>query len=294
MEVLIKTYHSNEKKGFIHMTLKKTLTIAGSDTSGGAGIQADLKTFQEHGTYGMTALTVVVTMDPETWSHQVYSLPVDVLKAQIATALSTEIDAIKTGMLSTEEVIQTAGEAIQQSQLSKIVIDPVMVCKGEDEVLNPGTVDAMIEYLLPHALVTTPNLFEAGQLAGMKTPKTVAEVKEAAKKIHAHGVKNVFIKGGKALKEETACDLFYDGESFVLLEADKSDNHFNHGAGCTLAAAITANLANGLDVKEAVVEAKKFVTAAITNGWQLNDFVGPVDHGAKNKFGAPKITETNI
>src|SRR5699024_10083827 len=103
------------------MTLKKTLTIAGSDTSGGAGIQADLKTFQEHGTYGMTALTVVVTMDPDTWSHNVYSLPVDVLKAQIATALST-------GMLSTEEVIQTAGEAIQQSNLANIVIDPVMVC----------------------------------------------------------------------------------------------------------------------------------------------------------------------
>lgn len=276
------------------MTLKKTLTIAGSDTSGGAGIQADLKTFQEHGTYGMTALTVVVTMDPETWSHSVYSLPIDVLQAQIATALSTGVDAIKTGMLSTEEVIETAGNAIQQSGLSKVVIDPVMVCKGDDEVLNPGTVDAMIQHLLPYALVATPNLFEAGQLAGTGTPKNLDEMKIAAEKIHAHGVKNVFIKGGKGLGGDTAADLLFDGETFTLYEAQKSDNHYNHGAGCTVAAAITANLANGLAVIEAVLEAKQFVTAAISNGWQLNQFVGPVYHGAKNKLGAPEVTTKTV
>lgn len=276
------------------MTLKKILTIAGSDTSGGAGIQADLKTFQEHGTYGMTALTVVVTMDPENWSHSVYSLPINVLQSQIDTAISTGIDAIKTGMLSTEEVIETAGKAIQTSGLSSVVVDPVMVCKGDDEVLNPGTVDAMIEHLLPYAQVVTPNLFEAGQLARTKTPTNLEELKDAAKKIHAHGAKNVFIKGGKGLKTDTATDLFYDGETFTLLEAVKSENHYNHGAGCTVAAAITANLANGLDVKSAVCEAKKFVTAAIANGWKLNEFVGPVLHGAKNKYGAPEITSTEI
>ena len=165
------------------MTLKKTLTIAGSDTSGGAGIQADLKTFQEHGTYGMTALTVVVMMNPDNnWAHSVYSLPIDILKAQIKTALSTGVDAIKTGMLSTEEVIETAGAAIAESGLENVVIDPVMVCKGEDEVLNPGTVDAMIEYLLPRALIVTPNLFEAGQLARTGTPKTIEEMKVAGEK----------------------------------------------------------------------------------------------------------------
>ena len=276
------------------MTLKKILTIAGSDTSGGAGIQADLKTFQEHGTYGMTALTVVVTMDPENWSHSVFSMPIDILKAQIKTAVSTGIDAIKTGMLSTEEVIETAGNAIAESGLSTVVIDPVMVCKGDDEVLNPGTVDAMIEHLLPHALVVTPNLFEAGQLARTGTPKSLEELKVAAKKIHALGAKNVFIKGGKGLKGDTAADLFYDGDTFTLFEAEKSENHYNHGAGCTIAAAITANIANGLAVKEAVGEAKRFVTAAIINGWKLNEFVGPVFHGAKNKFGAPEITTTEV
>lgn len=277
------------------MTLKKTLTIAGSDTSGGAGIQADLKTFQEHGTYGMTALTVVVTMDPDNhWSHGVYSLPIDVLKAQIKTALSTGIDAIKTGMLSTEEVIQTAGEAIAESGLDHVVIDPVMVCKGEDEVLNPGTVDAMIQYLLPKAEVVTPNLFEAGQLAGTRTPRTIEEMKEVAKKIHAHGARNVVVKGGKQLDHPKAVDLFYDGQTFTLLEAEKTETYYNHGAGCTFAAAITANLANGLDVKEAVLEAKKFVSSAIANGWKLNDYVGPVMHGAKNRFGAPEITTTEV
>ena len=271
--------------------MKKTLTIAGSDTSGGAGIQADLKTFQEHGTYGMTALTVVVTMDPDQyWAHGVYSLPTDVLQAQIKTALSTGIDAMKTGMLATEEVIQIAGDAIQQSGTLKVVIDPVMVCKGEDEVLNPGNTDAMIQYLLPHAMVTTPNLFEAGQLAGMKTPKTIEEMKEAAKRIHAHGPQTVVIKGGRSLPTEKATDLFYDGETFYVLESDVIDSHYNHGAGCTFAAAITANLANGLAVQEAVVQAKAFVTAAIQHGWKLNEYVGPVMHGAARHHALPEVS----
>lgn len=277
------------------MTLKKTLTIAGSDTSGGAGIAADLKTFQEHGTYGMTAITVIVTMDPDNnWSHGVYSLPVDVLKSQIKTALSTGIDAIKTGMLSTEEIIKIVGNAISESGLSHVVIDPVMVCKGEDEVLNPGTVDAMVEFLLPKAEIVTPNLFEAGQLAGTKTPKTIEDMKAVAEKIHSLGARNVVIKGGKQLDHDKAVDLFFDGQTFTLLEAEKTATTYNHGAGCTFAAAITANLANGLDVKESVFEAKKFVTAAIANGWKLNEYVGPVMHGAKNRFGAPEITTTEI
>ncbi|PIC98050.1 MULTISPECIES: bifunctional hydroxymethylpyrimidine kinase/phosphomethylpyrimidine kinase [unclassified Sporosarcina] len=272
------------------MALKKTLTIAGSDTSGGAGIQADLKTFQEHGTYGMTAVTVVVTMDPDqNWSHNVYSLPIDVVKAQLKTALSTGIDAIKTGMLSTEEIIQTAGQAIDESGLDHVVIDPVMVCKGEDEVLNPGNTDAMIKYLVPKAEIVTPNLFEAGQLASMKTPKTIDDMKVAAQKIHELGARNVVIKGGKQLEHEEAVDLFYDGLTFTLLKAERSDTYHNHGAGCTFAAAITANLANGLAIKDAVIEAKQFVTAAIAHGWKLNEYVGPVMHGAKNQFDVPQV-----
>ena len=278
-----------------NLSLKKTLTIAGSDASGGAGSLADLKTFQEYKTYGMQALTCIATMDPDQgWKHSVYTLPIDVLKDQLKTAISTGIDAVKTGMLPNEEVIQVAAEAIEKSGTNNVVIDPVMVCKGEDEVLNPGNVDAMVRYLLPLALVTTPNLFEAGQLAGMKTPKTIDEMKAAAEKIHALGAKNVVIKGGRSLSEEKAIDLFYDGDKVYSLETEPINTSYNHGAGCTFAASITANLANGLSVKDAVVTSKEFVSAAIQHGWRLNQYVGPVMHGAKNVYGAPKVTIREI
>ncbi|QTC40611.1 pyridoxine/pyridoxal/pyridoxamine kinase [Bacillus sp. V3] len=267
------------------MTLKKTLTIAGSDTSGGAGIQADLKTFQEHGVYGMTALTTVVTMDPNNhWHHNVHPLSIDTLEAQLETVHSVGIDAMKTGMLATVEIIELAAKKIDQFGLDKVVIDPVMVCKGEDEVLNPETTDAMREHLLQRATVVTPNLFEAGQLAQTGPIKTIDGMKEAAKKIHDLGAKNVIIKGGKQLEHDKALDLFYDGKEFTLLEEEKVETSYNHGAGCTFAAAITSNLANGQDVKEAVQNAKKFVTAAIKHGFKLNEYVGPVMHGAYNRF----------
>ncbi|MEI2665894.1 pyridoxine/pyridoxal/pyridoxamine kinase [Rossellomorea sp. LJF3] len=265
--------------------MKKTLTIAGSDTSGGAGIQADLKTFQEHGVYGMTALTTVVTMDPDNhWHHNVHPLSIDTLEAQLETVMSVGIDAMKTGMLGTVEIIELAAKKIDAFGLNKVVIDPVMVCKGEDEVLHPETTDAMREHLLQRATVVTPNLFEAGQLAGTGPIKTIDEMKEAAKKIHDLGAKNVVIKGGKQLKHDKALDLFFNGNEFTLLEEEKVETTYNHGAGCTFAAAITANLANGQDVKEAVTNAKTFVTAAIKHGFKLNEYVGPVMHGAYNRF----------
>lgn len=277
------------------MSLKKTLTIAGSDTSGGAGIQADLKTFQEHGTYGMNALTVIVTMDPENgWSHGIHPIPVDTLKAQLSTALSTNVDAIKTGMLPTVEIIETAAAAIDSSGLEKVVIDPVLVCKGEDQALFPENVEAMVKLLLPRALVVTPNLFEAGQLSGLGTLTTIDDMKRAAVKIHEAGAKNVVIKGGKQLQHDKAVDLFFDGLTYTLLESEKTATTYNHGAGCTFAAAITANLANGLAVNESVLEAKKFVSSAIANGWKLNEYVGPVMHGAKNRFGAPEVTSSEV
>lgn len=273
------------------MTLFKTLTIAGSDASGGAGLEADLKTFEAHGTYGMAAVTVIATMDPDNnWSHGVYTLPTDVLKAQLKTTFSTGVDALKTGMLSTEEVIEVSGAAIKSSGVNNIVIDPVMVCKGDDEVLNPGNVGAMKEFLMPLATVTTPNLFEAGQLAGVSTPKTIIEMQIAAEKIHALGAKNIVIKGGRGIAHDQAFDLFYDGEKHYLLETAKLETTYNHGAGCTFAAAITANLAKGFSVKDAVLEAKEFVAAGIQYGWKLNEFVGPVLHNAKNLHGAPSIT----
>ena len=267
------------------MSLKKILTLAGSDTSGGAGMQADLKTFQEHGTYGMTALTSIVAMDPnEGWKHNVFPIEANIVDKQLECAFSVGLDAMKTGMLGSVEIVQLGAKYIDQYSLKNVVIDPVMVCKGEDEVLLPETVDASRELLLPRALVTTPNLFEAWQLSKVGPIKTVADMKKAAEKIHALGAKNVVIKGGKALDHEKAVDLFYDGKEYVLLETEKIDTTYNHGAGCTFAAAITANLAKGEEVFTAVLKAKQFVAAAIRHGWKLNDFVGPVMHGAYNLF----------
>lgn len=266
------------------MALKKVLTIAGSDTSAGAGMQADLKTFQEHDTYGMVALAAIVTMDKATWSHDVTPIPFDVFNKQLETVISIGPDAVKTGMLGTEEVIKRAGEAFTESGAKHFVVDPVMVCKGEDEVLNPGNTDAMIEYLLPKATVVTPNLFEAGQLSGLGTLKSMDDMKKAAEIIHQQGAQHVVIKGGKALDQDKSYDLYYDGQTFYQLTTDMFQQSYNHGAGCTFAAATTANLANGLTPKDAVVNAKAFVASAIKNGWKMNDFVGPVDHGAANRI----------
>ncbi|GGB11713.1 bifunctional hydroxymethylpyrimidine kinase/phosphomethylpyrimidine kinase [Macrococcus hajekii] len=265
------------------MSLKKTLTIAGSDTSAGAGMQADLKTFQELNTYGMVALTAVVTMNPESWSHDVTPLPIELLDKQIQTALSIGPDAIKTGMLGTEEIIGRAAQAFKDSDAEFFVVDPVMVCKGEDEVLNPGNTDAMIKELLPLATVVTPNLFEAGQLSGLGKLTSVDQMKEAARIIHERGAQHVVIKGGKALEGAEALDLYFDGTTYTLLTTDKFQSSYNHGAGCTFAAATTAHLANGLSPREAVINAKAFVASAIKHGWKMNEFVGPVQHGAYNK-----------
>ncbi|MCO4332478.1 bifunctional hydroxymethylpyrimidine kinase/phosphomethylpyrimidine kinase [Staphylococcus hyicus] len=276
------------------MALKKVLTIAGSDTSAGAGMQADLKTFQEHDTYGMVALAAIVTMDKDTWSHDVTPIPFDVFNKQLETAISIGPDAVKTGMLGTQEVIQRAGEAFTESGAKHFVVDPVMVCKGEDEVLNPGNTDAMIKYLLPKAIVVTPNLFEAGQLSGLGTLKSIEDMKKAAQIISNQGAQHVVIKGGKALDQDKSYDLYFDGQTFYQLTTDMFQQSYNHGAGCTFAAATTANLANGLTPKEAVINAKAFVASAIKHGWKMNDFVGPVDHGAANRIEKIDVDVTEI
>ncbi len=260
--------------------IAKTLTIAGSDSSGGAGIQADLKTFAEYGTYGMSVLTTIVTMDPDhSWRHQVYPVDAALVAEQIKTAFAGgPVSAMKTGMLGSVDIVRVTEQAIKQNKQSNVVIDPVMVCKGESEVLNPESADAIRDLLLPLATVVTPNLFEAGVLSGLGKLASLEDLKEAAKRIHALGAQNVVVKGGKALNGEQAIDVLYDGASFAVLETDKIVPACNHGAGCTFAAAITSGLANGLSVHDAVHKAKDFVTAAIRGGFAFNAYVSPVFH----------------
>ncbi|MDQ0174870.1 pyridoxine/pyridoxal/pyridoxamine kinase [Bacillus chungangensis] len=267
------------------MTIKKVLTIAGSDSSGGAGLQADLKTFEEYGTFGFTAITTIVTMDSSNnWNHHVHPVDTDLVREQLETIFSGgPLSAMKTGMLGTIDIIKLVRDVIDKYEMKNIVIDPVMVCKGEDEPLQPENGLAIRELLLPKATIVTPNLFEAGQLSNMKKLSTVDDMKEAAKKMIDLGAQNVVIKGGKTLEDNKAIDLLYDGSEFTLYEAEKIHTNYNHGAGCTFAAAITAGLAKGFSVKEAVAKAKAFTTEGIKYGFAFNKFVGPVWHGAYNK-----------
>ncbi|GAA0490449.1 bifunctional hydroxymethylpyrimidine kinase/phosphomethylpyrimidine kinase [Salinibacillus aidingensis] len=269
------------------MTLPKALTIAGSDSSGGAGIQADLKTFQEHGVYGMSALTVIVAMNPHNhWSHDTYPINADTVRAQLSTILEgVGVDVMKTGMLPTVEIIEIAAKAIKEHNLNQAVIDPVMVCKGADEVIYPELAEALRDVLTPVAKIVTPNLWEAGQLSGMGALTTVEQMKEAAAKIHDLGAENVLIKGGNKLEHEKALDVFFDGKDHEILESEKIDTPYTHGAGCTYSSAITAQLAKGASVKEAVYGAKRFITAAIRHSFKLNQYVGPVNHGAQRFHG---------
>ncbi|UUZ80115.1 pyridoxine/pyridoxal/pyridoxamine kinase [Paenibacillus sp. P26] len=269
------------------MSLPKALTIAGSDTSGGAGIQADLKTFQERDVYGMTALTVIVTMDPDNnWHHGVYPVALPTLEAQLHTVLDgIGVDALKTGMLGSVEVIELVTHTLKAKGVQNIVVDPVMICKGNDEALHPETTVALREPLVPIADVVTPNLFEAAQLANRPPITTLEDMKEAAQIIHATGVKHVLIKGGAKLNHPATVDLFYDGSEFEIYESEKIATTYTHGAGCTYSAAITAELAKGQSVKQAVSTAKSFISSAIRHGFPLNSFVGPTMHSAARKFG---------
>ncbi|MGE1195543.1 pyridoxine/pyridoxal/pyridoxamine kinase [Priestia megaterium] len=264
------------------MTMNKALTIAGSDSSGGAGIQADLKTFQELGVYGMTALTTIVTMDPDnSWSHNVFPQEVSTVEQQLKTIVKgVGVQALKTGMLGSVEIIELAAKTIEEYGLKNVVVDPVMVCKGEDEALHPETTASLRDVLVPKATVVTPNLFEASQLSGLGPIKTVDKMKEAAVKIFDLGAEYVLIKGGSKLAHEKAIDLLYDGKTFEILESERIETTFTHGAGCTYSAAIAAELAKGSDVKQAIYTAKEFITEAIRHSFALNQYVGPTNHGA--------------
>ena len=261
---------------------KRVLTIAGSDTSGGAGIQADLKTFQERSVYGMSVLTVIVAMDPDNnWAHQVFPIELDTIKAQAKTVLEgIGVDALKTGMLPTVEIIEYVGKTLEKIKSPITVIDPVMVCKGTDQALFPENTVAMQKYLLPNATVVTPNLFEASQLAEVKPITTLDELKEAAKKIHAFGTKYVLIKGGKSLSENSAIDVLYDGKEFKVFETEKIDTAYTHGAGCSFAACLTAELAKGESIEDAILTTKGYITEALRESFPLNKFVGPLYHKA--------------
>lgn len=264
----------------------KLATIAGSDASGGAGLEADLKTFQEYGVYGMAAVTLVATMNPDKqWAHDVFTLGEDVLKAQLETIFKgVGVDAAKTGMLATPYAVELSAEYLKKYNVKNYVLDPVMVCKCGDIAVNSELNELVIKKLLPLAKIVTPNTFEAGQIAKMPTPKTLEELKDAAKKIHSLGVPFVFIKGGSKIGGASkALDIFFDGKDFAEIESALISTKWTHGAGCTIAAAVAAGLGLGLTPYDSVLRAKKFIHSSLSNGFALNRWAGPGNPAAWRK-----------
>ncbi|MGP1577435.1 MAG: bifunctional hydroxymethylpyrimidine kinase/phosphomethylpyrimidine kinase [Treponema sp.] len=264
----------------------KLATIAGSDASGGAGLEADLKTFQEYGVYGMAAVTLIASMNPyKEWGHEVTLLDEPVIKAQLDTIFEgVGVDAVKTGMLAAPYTIELAADYISRYKIKNYVLDPVMICKGGNLPLNPELNALLVKMLLPLAKVITPNLFEAAQIAQMRIPQNLEEIHEAAQKIYDMGVPNVLIKGGAKLKNQTSSiDVFYDGHDFQHIEAELIKTDWNHGSGCTIAAAVAAGLGLGLEPYEAALRAKKFITLSLRSSFALNQWVGPGNPAAWRK-----------
>ncbi len=265
------------------MNVFKALTIAGSDSGGGAGIQADLKTFQELGVYGMTALTAV-TAQNTTGVQGVYPVTVEGIAEQI-DSIGTDLtpDAVKTGMLFNSDIIKIVAEKITQYKWSNLVIDPVMIAKGGSPLLQKEAIDALKEYLLPLATVITPNIPEAEVISGIKITN-LSERKVASKIIYELGAKNVMIKGGH---EETdqMIDLLFDGNDFLQIESKRVETKNTHGAGCTFSAAITAQLAKGNTIEDSITVAKNFIQAAIEDDLHIGTGHGPTNHWAYNKRG---------
>lgn len=261
----------------------RALTVAGSDSGGGAGIQADLKTFQELDVYGMSAITAV-TVQNTLGVSGVYPLPAQAAAEQIrSVAEDLGVDAVKTGMLFNAEIIYAVAEEFRNQGIKHIVVDPVMIAKGGASLLQSEAVKELKEVLLPLATIVTPNLPEAEVLAGMKISSS-RDRREAAVRISDLGPGLVIIKGGHEASEsglgEQVVDLLYDGQHFTELSYPRIETPHTHGTGCTFSAALTAGLAKGLPGIEAAALARRFIQAAIEDGLGLGHGHGPTNHWA--------------
>ncbi len=251
------------------------LTIAGSDSGGGAGIQADLKTFAALGVYGTSVLTAITAQNTQGVT-EVFELPADLVAAQIdAVACDIGADAVKTGMLANAAIIETVAAKVREHRLAPLVVDPVMVAKGGDRLLREDAVDALREQLLPLATVLTPNLPEAEALLG-RPIASWDDARDAARDLVALGGQAVVIKGGH--REGPAIDLLYDGREYHEFTAARVHTPHTHGTGCTFASAIAAGLAKGSELRGAVALAKAYVTKALQSAYPVGRGQGPVHH----------------
>ena len=257
------------------MLIPKALTIAGSDSGGGAGIQADLKTFSAFRVFGMSVITAV-TAQNSLGVQGVENLPPAFVALQLRSVLSDfGAGAAKCGMLSTAPIMEAVAATLADDPIEKLVVDPVMVAKSGDALLQPDARQALIERVLPLALVVTPNLPEAESLAGIPVASR-PDMEEAARRIHRLGPRYVLVKGGH-LKGD-AIDLLWNGKAFTAFRAPRIDSGNTHGTGCTLSAAIAAGLARGQAIGDAIRDAKAYVTRAIREGFAAGRGVGQLRH----------------
>ena len=256
--------------------MKTVLTIAGSDCSGGAGIQADLKTMLANGVYGMSVITSL-TAQNTTGVRAIENVSNNFLKDQIDSVFEDITpDAVKTGMIPSKELVEVISERMKFYNVKNLVVDPVMVATSGADLSNDESVKALKEKLIPLSTLVTPNVPEAEVLSGMKI-KTKDDMKNVAEKISKEFGCSVLIKGGHS--EENADDVLYHDGEFYVFEMTKIDNENTHGTGCTLSSAIACNLAKGMDVPQAVTRAKEYITEAIEAGLDLGHGRGPLDHG---------------
>jgi hydroxymethylpyrimidine/phosphomethylpyrimidine kinase len=261
-------------------TPRTALTIAGSDSGGGAGLQADLKTFAAHGVHGTSAITAVTAQNTAE-VRGVVPLEADFVRLQIEAVLSDfDVQSVKTGMLANREIVDVVAELAAAGRLPRLVVDPVLVSSSGQALMAPEGLEAYRARLLPHALVVTPNLREAGALTGIAVGElmTVPAMTEAAELIRASGVRYVVVKGGHLT--DAAHDVVAGPEGVTVLEAVRVLTGNDHGTGCSLSAAITAHLAQGAEVLDAVRAAKAFVARGLAGaaGWRLGSGHGPIDH----------------
>jgi len=255
------------------MKLPVALTIAGSDSGGGAGIQADLKTFAALGVHGTSAITAI-TAQNTTGVTDILELPVELVRKQIAAVVDDiGVQAAKTGMLSSAAIIGAVAEAVRDYGLTSLVVDPVMIAKGGAKLLRDDAIDALRLRLMPLAAVVTPNLPEAQVLLG-RPISSLDERKRAARELVAMGAKAAVVKGGHA---DDAIDVYFDGSQMIELRAERIETVNTHGSGCVFSAAIAAWLARGADPLQAAREAKSFITQAIANSLQIGHGHGPVN-----------------
>ncbi|MFS0614307.1 bifunctional hydroxymethylpyrimidine kinase/phosphomethylpyrimidine kinase [Lederbergia ruris] len=262
------------------------LTIAGSDSGGGAGIQADLKTFQELGVFGTSALTAV-TAQNTLGVHGVYPLNASEVEKQICAVMDDfPVTAVKTGMLFSAEIIRKVVQTLKYYQAPALIIDPVMIAKGGASLLQNEAVKALKEELLPLAAIITPNIPEAELLAGMKI-ETAMDIEKAAELLLEAGADAVVMKGGHLDNQEFAEDLFMSasGKKFKL-RSERIHTKDTHGTGCTFSAAITASVAKGKRMEEAVRIAKDYIHVAIKEGLHLGKGHGPTNHWAYRSYKA--------